>query len=260
MAMKTLLSCLLLGVLPGTICVAQEEPPIKIPSLTYTVILPDFLVGAAIDVHLDPQSIENAGGTDSLQARIIRGSMRDLKTKVRFLTRDGCLFYRSHIYSLGRSAIGVKVLTAEGGPDLTLTPGWLSHDPDTVGANQSFVMIIEEKGAANDILKIRPQDAPRYFDTGLEFIVKSNRRLQPKEERELIQRGQEGLAATTAAAEATRTGGAAGGPTPGHGRCLTFSRISTGTAFLTTGPCPVEIARLSPPPKSFLADPVGADQ
>jgi|GEM_PF-7104412 len=227
---------LLILTLDVSFCWAQEEPTIEIPAFHFTETLPTFAVGGNVDFAINPADLVRAGGPDSLQARVFRGSLGSLKDRRPSSSGDGCLFYRAAIYSVGQSPKGLQLLTGVQGPPITLITKWLSRDEPAVGGDQYFVVVIEKRTVARDTLKIRPEDVSRYFARGLQFVVKSNRRPSLEEERELVASGRESMAETVAAAnrESPRTGSV-----PVKSRCLTFSVIqTTGIAYLSHDPCP----------------------
>jgi hypothetical protein len=244
---RTALCCLLLFMLQRTICPAQQEPPIEIPSISFgaNMVLPGFPIGRGIDISVDSRDLQRAGGVGQLHGRVFRGSMQDLKTRFRYLTGDGCLLYLAGIYPVGKSARGIKILVAEGGPALTLTIDWLSRARENAGGNQSFVLVLEKKSAARGLLKIwplkiRPQDAESYFSNGLEFIVKSNRLLQRDEERRLLELHERNLAESMEVAKAVT-----GSRTGSHTGCRTYSKIEiAGSAFLMSDSCPEDVFAL----------------
>jgi hypothetical protein len=218
-------------------CWAQEEPTIEIPAFHFSEPLPAFSVGGYIDVAVTLAELVRAGGPDGLQARIFRGSRRNLESRSQSLMGDGCVFYRAGIFSLGQSAKGLQVLTTIHGPAYTLNRGWLSFDEPNVGGDQYFVVVIEKRTAAKDYLRIRPEDVSRYFAKGLEFVVKSNLRLSPEDEKKLFTEGRERLAETVTVANREI-------PLDGQvkSRCRSFSMIqTTGTAYLWNDPCPGSI-------------------
>jgi hypothetical protein len=244
-----------LALLPGPMRAQEPQLPIVIPKISFAAetAVPDFKVGTAIEIHVDGRDLDRAGGAASLQARILRGSLSALKNKFHHRTADGCLFFKTTVLPVGRSAVGVRLLLPQGGQALTLDNGWLSRPPEAPGQSQTFVLILEKKGPFNPILKIRPEDAGRYFDAGIELVVSTNRPLERHEQEALVRSGEAALAEMTVEAEVAARPAADKPPGSGPGEvvvphCLTYSKITqTGWASLEDSPCRRDVLALAEP-------------